>query len=263
MRSKRRSWATVASSALVMACAAAPKHFPPPDEDPPPQPEIADSADGGSAEQHDVALIDDTPQDVELVEPDAGSEVRDEPARQNDEGVAPEPGTPRRPRGKPFLERTKGPCYGRCPAYTVKLWSNGYVEFYGEANTNARGTWAAKLPSSVARRLRAAFLAAGFFSIPKGPGPCRHATDMALNRVTLRVGGRSRTIERNSGGPCYSKLKPLEERVDESMAGLAWIECKSRACTPAGQSVSAGRAECSPPHYVDKHGVRRVKPECM
>ncbi len=39
-----------------------------------------------------------------------------------------------------LVEMSKGPCFGFCPVYTVTVYTNGVVTYFGERNTNRQGT---------------------------------------------------------------------------------------------------------------------------
>lgn len=118
------------------------------------------------------------------------------------------------------LER--GPCFGRCPEYTVTMYGSGRVEFDGRRYVCAKGHHSAQAPTSEVRRLVEQMLAAGYFELDWTAGPL--ASNASIVTSSLRQAGRTRRIEHylgDAGAPLL--LKALEERIDAVAGTWRWL----------------------------------------
>ena len=118
------------------------------------------------------------------------------------------------------LER--GPCFGRCPEYTVTVYGSGRVEFDGKRYVCAKGHHTAKASPSEVRRLVAQMLATGYFDLDWTAGPL--ATNASTVTSSLRHGGRTRQIEHYLGDAGAPRLlRTLEDRIDVVAGTWRWL----------------------------------------
>jgi hypothetical protein len=125
------------------------------------------------------------------------------------------------------LSRTA--CYGRCPAYSVRLSGSGRVQWHGERFVAAMGdSTAAVAPASV-RALARGMEQAGFFAFrdryvmgDSAAEPCH--TDAPHALITLTLGGRTRQVEHDYGcRGAPAALRTIATQID-SVAGIAgWV----------------------------------------
>ena len=111
------------------------------------------------------------------------------------------------------LERTT--CFGSCPAYTISIADDGTVKYEGRSYVRVAGARAWKIEPSAVAALAREMEAAGYFDLKdryRAP-----ITDLPTVRTSLRLGGRSKSIEDYYGAP--ESLHALERRVDE-VAGV-------------------------------------------
>lgn len=118
------------------------------------------------------------------------------------------------------LER--GPCFGRCPEYTVTMYGSGRVEFEGRRYVCAEGHHTAKASPDGVRRLVAQMLAAGYFDLDWTEGPL--ATNASTVRSSLRHSGQTRQIEHYLGDAGAPRLlATLEDRIDAVAGTWRWL----------------------------------------
>lgn len=118
-------------------------------------------------------------------------------------------------------------CYGPCPIYRVEVRGDGRVRFAGEMFVRTKHPRPYRISRARARALFAAFEKAGFFALPDVAAagcPCRAATDNPYAKLTLTVGGRTRTLEHDYGCRCVPETLPaLARAVDDAARVGRWI----------------------------------------
>jgi hypothetical protein len=94
------------------------------------------------------------------------------------------------------LERTA--CLGTCPAYTVKLYGSGLVEYFGTYNVDALGSRNTRIDPNKVRNLVPAFNAVGFLGLRD-----RYAegcTDMPTAIISIAFDGKTKRVSNYYGG---------------------------------------------------------------
>lgn len=93
-----------------------------------------------------------------------------------------------------LLRLTRTPCYGKCPHYTVDIYSNGLTLFDGKRHAPYEGLQEAQLPTATLEALRNRIAAADFFQLaahyPPKPLPDLPAVQLEVsspNRTTHTV----------------------------------------------------------------------------
>ena len=98
-----------------------------------------------------------------------------------------------------LVEMSKGPCFGFCPIYTLTVYSNGVVTYYGERNTNRQGTYLRILDKNKLSALKTQLEAANlwqFQDLYKGLLP-----DLQTVTITYWEEGDFKTIAGKDGRP--------------------------------------------------------------
>lgn len=121
------------------------------------------------------------------------------------------------------------PCYGTCPVYRVDVAADGAVTFTGERYVDSIGTRSHRIEPGEAAALMHDLVAGGFFDLAddytQDAKACgMYHTDAPRVNLTVRVDGRSKTVEHDYGcGGAPASLRSLQERVD-SVAGVSrWV----------------------------------------
>lgn len=121
------------------------------------------------------------------------------------------------------------PCFGTCPVYTVDVTADGLVTFEGERFVETTGTSTATIEAAAAAGLMRDLVANGFFDLAdrytQDAKVCgSYHTDAPRVKLTLRTGGREKTVEHDYGcSDVPPQLRVMQEQVD-SVAGVArWV----------------------------------------
>lgn len=124
------------------------------------------------------------------------------------------------------LERTT--CFGACPAYTVRITSDGAVDYEGRQFVRVTGpVHAAVAPADVAA-LVDAFEKGGYFAledsyrfIVQPDGSRSFVTDLPTTTTSIRVGKRAKRVVDYVGAPAV--LHDFERRIDAVAGTQRWI----------------------------------------
>ena len=139
------------------------------------------------------------------------------------------PGPPA-PTADDRLEMSRGPCFGACPIYRVRVTGDGRVSWTGERFVQATGAKSATIPIADVAALFAYADSVGFFGMPADITPANESacggawTDMPDAVVTIEWAGRAHTVRHYHGCPkAPEALTRLEERIDAVLRTSAWI----------------------------------------
>jgi len=131
--------------------------------------------------------------------------------------------SPAKPVEVASLEREA--CFGECPIYKVRVFSDGTVKWDGKQFVKAVGAKDAKLSEEQLAQVRAAFDDAKYFEL-KGSYDCTEITDLPTVTTSYNDGKRSRVIKHYHG--CLKSgvevLRTLETRLDEILNTAQWIK---------------------------------------
>ena len=122
------------------------------------------------------------------------------------------------------LER--GPCFGTCPVYRVSLEGNGKVDFTGTRFVTRVGTDTTRVTPEEVGRLVDSLDAVGYFALAdeyllNSPACGRYATDAPTATISVRSGGRSKTVRHDHGCAGAPEALGGMERLIDSVAGTA------------------------------------------
>ncbi len=118
-----------------------------------------------------------------------------------------------------YVELTRSACYGVCPAYRVRIYRSGQVEWEGRGHVEKVGTAEnqADMPSAVAIFTQAA--STEFWAACDSYH--RRVTDNPTYTVTASIGGKTKSItDYAQGGPDW--VRELMQKVDEAAGSQQW-----------------------------------------
>ena len=119
------------------------------------------------------------------------------------------------------IEMTKGPCYGRCPVFTLTVYDKGIVSYKGERYTDRLGTYVKKLEKEEMERLLREFKNANIWQYKdayRGRIP-----DMQSVSISYYEGSRKKTVTGKEIRP--NSVKWLESLLDQvAQSNTGWIQ---------------------------------------
>jgi hypothetical protein len=121
------------------------------------------------------------------------------------------------------MERTA--CYGTCPMYKIRVWSDGLVEWEGGGFVKQIGKATATLTPAELEALRKAFTEAKYLAL-EGDFGCYEATDNPSADTSFSDGKRQKSIHHYYGcrtPPQTASLTALERRFDEIVKSERWV----------------------------------------
>lgn len=129
-----------------------------------------------------------------------------------------------------FIRLSRGPCFGRCPVYTVSIDAKGLVAFDGKRNVTQPGEHARQRnPGDFAELLRE-IEALGVFDhggsyVPGNPACGQYATDLPSAALLVSDGTREVRVEHYLGcKDAPASLRAIEDLVDERTGASTWIK---------------------------------------
>lgn len=116
------------------------------------------------------------------------------------------------------IEMRKGPCYGRCPVYTLRVYEKGIVTYEGERYTDRLGVYIKKLPEEQYMALIDSFQRANlwqFDDVYKGEIP-----DAQTVSITYIEEGDIKSVTGKDGRPDHvQSLELLLSQIASSKEG--------------------------------------------
>ncbi|MBL4624052.1 MAG: hypothetical protein JKY42_02760 [Flavobacteriales bacterium] len=115
---------------------------------------------------------------------------------------------------------TRTPCYGRCPAYTVKMYVSGYSSYEGKSHTEMIGTYTGSMSKESLASIVKKVDDIKFFDMNNIYDT--NVTDFPSVHVYANQDGKRKQIIDRQGGP--KELKELEILIDEMVKGIEWTK---------------------------------------
>ncbi|MEN0006563.1 MAG: DUF6438 domain-containing protein [Bacteroidota bacterium] len=132
------------------------------------------------------------------------------------------------------VEMTKGPCYGRCPVYTLRIYDNGIATYKGDRYTDRMGLYVKQLPMEEATAIFNKFNEANiwqFKSVYKSDIP-----DFQTVSITFIDEGDFKTVTGKDGRP--DEVMELEFLLDRVASNkLGWIQKEGPTKSPLPQDA--------------------------
>lgn len=115
---------------------------------------------------------------------------------------------------------SRGMCYGTCPVYSVRLFSDGRAEFTGEHFVDLLGDHRAHIDVADFELVALAIAHLRFGNLRRTYAV--DYTDAETTTTWIVQRGRRRTVE-DYGGAGPQRLRQIESLVDDSAAELKWL----------------------------------------
>lgn len=120
------------------------------------------------------------------------------------------------------LQRTS--CFGSCPVYTLTVYDNGVVEYYGRSNVEKIGLYRASVKSSVLEQLKNEAESIGYFDL-KEVYDNRNVSDVPSTISSLQYDEGFKIVVNRFDGP--EQLSVFEKYFDSLFKDLDWVAVDS------------------------------------
>lgn len=115
----------------------------------------------------------------------------------------------------------KTACYGTCPTFETKIYSDGSVTYYGKKNVERVGHYEANLNKDAQALIRDKAIAIKYFNLsPAYPTNGRKIVDLPNTITYYQLNGKEHKIENNHEAP--KALQEFEEFLIQMTEGLNW-----------------------------------------
>ncbi|MBL4710676.1 MAG: hypothetical protein JKY48_19800 [Flavobacteriales bacterium] len=115
------------------------------------------------------------------------------------------------------IQRT--PCFGKCPVYTLTVFNDGRVEYFGKRNTPRDGRFETKVDEAVLNDIKAKAGEFGFFEL-NNIYDKQAITDIPSTITSVRNGDEMKTVINRFEGP--NNLRSFERYFDGLFEDLDW-----------------------------------------
>lgn len=120
----------------------------------------------------------------------------------------------------------KTACFGKCPVYQVKFYSDGKVTWYGQMNVERQGWYEAKVSEKTLKDIRDKSHELKYWDLSgKYPTEMRVA-DLPSTVTFVRAGDMEKTVVDTYQGP--AELKQFEDYLAGIIDGLEWRPSTSK-----------------------------------
>jgi hypothetical protein len=123
-----------------------------------------------------------------------------------------------------FVELQRTRCNGTCPAYSVRVYADGRVNWDGKYAVRVRGTASARISTKLAQELLENLRAGGFWDLRDEYR--RRFEDTPGAVVILHIGKREKRVIDNGTAPTWLQL--LENKIDTVANTQRWIRSDSK-----------------------------------
>lgn len=133
---------------------------------------------------------------------------------------------PERPAAEPKEEAwqvagfQKTACFGRCPVYQVKFFSDGKVTWYGQLNVERKGWYEARVQPEVLKSIRDKAHAVHFWDFYNEYPQGRKVADLPGTITYVRAGDMEKQIIDTHQAP--DALKEFEKFMEDLINTLTW-----------------------------------------
>ncbi|MCF8246463.1 MAG: DUF6438 domain-containing protein [Saprospiraceae bacterium] len=139
--------------------------------------------------------------------------------------VTPKPGNDR-PESEPEKEvyqvagYQKTACFGKCPVYQVKFYSDRKVTWYGQHNVERMGWFEAQATDAVLKDIRDKAHAANYWDFAGVYPTDQKVADLPSTVTFIRTGDMEKTVVNTYQGP--EELEAFENYLEGVINGLRW-----------------------------------------
>ena len=119
---------------------------------------------------------------------------------------------------KLLLEVVKSPCYGDCPVYDFRIYSNGIARLDAKNNMNWVGAYQAKISRSRINHMKNLFNNAEFFTLEDQYTST--ASDLPSTEIYYKKDSEEKRVKLYGEGP--ERLKDLISELEKEVDELDW-----------------------------------------
>ncbi len=141
---------------------------------------------------------------------------QDTVATQSDETVAP----PAQSNAYLVAAFEKTACFGKCPVYQVKFYSDGKVTWYGRMNVERQGWHTARVLPDVLKRIKAKANELNYFDLEAKYPTNMQVADLPGTITYVRIGDMEKQVVDTLDAP--ENLLAFEQFLSELIEGLDW-----------------------------------------
>lgn len=111
-------------------------------------------------------------------------------------------------------------CFGTCPAYSVRIYGSGKVEFQGDLFVEHTGFFVDSIPQAAVNRLVHALHSKGFFTM-QDRYENRRITDLPSTITAFESSTIKKSVFNYYGAP--QELEDIEQLIDDTAGTLKWV----------------------------------------
>lgn len=117
-----------------------------------------------------------------------------------------------------YIKMQRTACFGRCPEYTVEVFKNGKVTYFGKKNAKMQGMNTASTSAEGIARL---FREIARYKLLSLNGNYKNKiTDIPHLNLTFTINGKNKAILNAEGGPAY--LAAIGLKIDSLVDNIYW-----------------------------------------
>ena len=114
----------------------------------------------------------------------------------------------------------KTACFGKCPVYQVKFFSDGKVTWFGQLNVERKGWYDARATDAVLKGIRDKAHAANYWDFAGVYPVGQKVADLPSTVTYIRTGDMEKTVVNTYQGP--TELEAFEAYLEGVINGLSW-----------------------------------------
>ncbi len=123
-----------------------------------------------------------------------------------------------------FMSFERTPCFGKCPAFKVNLYRNGYATYQGTQFAEYMGLHTGKVKPEIALEILSEAELIKFFDLePKYDGP---VTDLPSMIIEIKTNDKQHRVFSRVKAP--AELKTFGKYLDKVFAMVNWTKVESR-----------------------------------
>jgi hypothetical protein len=122
-----------------------------------------------------------------------------------------------------IIKLSRGQCYGSCPAYSLTIYGNGFVEYEGRAYVATCGKRTATIAKEDILGLIAVIERARYFAL-RSRYVEEHSPDAPYYDTSVSIDGRTKEVEHYTGDlTSPTQLTIVEGRIDDAANSVQWV----------------------------------------
>jgi Domain of unknown function (DUF6438) len=119
----------------------------------------------------------------------------------------------------------RSPCFGKCPAFSYELFSDGKVAYFGQSNVTRMGSYTAKVDDAFMKKIADKALSIKYLSLSDHyPTADIAVSDVPTVTTYIRVGNDGKKIINNYDPP--RELTEFEQWLEAQFETLKWQAAK-------------------------------------